>query len=658
MRKKFNLVLLGISAMVVLGFAGPAFAVVHFDEDFDYPTGQPLAGFGGWTETTPGAPISVEAGNYEYPGYYSNPGTGHLELSTCCQGNVQHAGPGAALDMLMGQDGTFYAGFLHQMSYKPHGGGWTLGPHSPGMVSIAHTSPGYRSAVILNDNSELLVTVPITSDNAVAVAAIAMDPVTEPGGDGGTRLPMPGDSQSTEGRMGVEALLNNGSTVHGLGFSSNNETTELTIARFTIDTLGDDMVEWYRSPDLSSDTWSDTPGHTSIGDFSGNTGYYVHLSGSHNDGGPRYDAFRITDTLAELLGASAVPAGWAGPSGDFNVGENWSPAGVPAGHNVILGSNATGNTTVFTNDAISVSNVSISDPASYVLGGHGPVNLDANTGGGSTGISVSSGNHQIQAPVNASVDATIDVAGGASLDVSGAVSLNGNTLTKAGDGTLSISNANSGGGSVDNTAGAMTSVASVDDYSQSAGATLIATISGNGGANAPGGHSQMVVGGTATLDGTLEINTAAGFVPGVGANAGEIGDTFSIIDGTTNGQFATVNGRHVGSGIFYDVDYASLTLGAFQATAGDTDGDKDVDITDFNSLVQNFDPTGGNENDWTSADYDGDNDVDITDFNSLVTNFAPTGYGDAPGAVPEPTGAVLIGLGLLLMGIRGVRRSK
>ena len=104
-----------------------------------------------------------------------------------------------------------------------------------------------------------------------------------------------------------------------------------------------------------------------------------------------------------------------------------------------------------------------------------------------------------------------------------------------------------------------------------------------------------------------------------------------------------------GGGQFYLTTYAAanVTLGAFQALPGDTDGDRDVDITDFNVLTDHFDPDGiGGPHDWTSADFDLDNDVDVTDFNALADNFVPGGYGGIAGQVPEPTALILLGLGI------------
>ena len=86
---------------------------------------------------------------------------------------------------------------------------------------------------------------------------------------------------------------------------------------------------------------------------------------------------------------------------------------------------------------------------------------------------------------------------------------------------------------------------------------------------------------------------------------------------------------------------------------GDTELDRDVDITDFNALASHFDPTGdgdslhgplGNE-----GNFDGDDDTDITDFNVLAANFSPGGY--ATSAIPEPSTMLLASLALVLVGV-------
>ncbi len=50
---------------------------------------------------------------------------------------------------------------------------------------------------------------------------------------------------------------------------------------------------------------------------------------------------------------------------------------------------------------------------------------------------------------------------------------------------------------------------------------------------------------------------------------------------------------------------------------GDTDGDQDVDIFDYNTVLSNFGKTGPG----IPGDFDNNNKVDIFDFNTLLTNF-------------------------------------
>ena len=106
----------------------------------------------------------------------------------------------------------------------------------------------------------------------------------------------------------------------------------------------------------------------------------------------------------------------------------------------------------------------------------------------------------------------------------------------------------------------------------------------------------------------------------------------------------------MGNGLFRNLRHTATTVD-FQnlyALPGDTDGDKDVDITDFNILAVHFDPSGANAatNDWTTADFESDGDVDITDFNALATNFAPAGYGGT-NAIPEPSAMLMLVFGLI-----------
>ena len=86
---------------------------------------------------------------------------------------------------------------------------------------------------------------------------------------------------------------------------------------------------------------------------------------------------------------------------------------------------------------------------------------------------------------------------------------------------------------------------------------------------------------------------------------------------------------------------------------GDTELDRDVDITDFNALASHFDPAGDGDPQngpfWNEGNFDGDDDIDITDFNVLASNFMPDGYGTA--AIPEPTSLLLASLTVVLVSV-------
>jgi len=183
-------------------------------------------------------------------------------------------------------------------------------------------------------------------------------------------------------------------------------------------------------------------------------------------------------------------------------------------------------------------------------------------------------------------------------------------------------------------------------------------------------HDQIIVSGFARFDGILAVSRTDGNE--VYAEPSQRGDhdEFSIVRyAARGGAFRQLhyNGvpltpsfidgsslrSHQGGGLFRSVIYGatSAELQILFAEEGDADGDQDVDITDFNFLASNFDPTGGSgPHDWTHADFDGDDDVDITDFGFLAANFAPNGYGVSDSLVPEPSAWLLIVLGLSGLG--------
>jgi len=117
---------------------------------------------------------------------------------------------------------------------------------------------------------------------------------------------------------------------------------------------------------------------------------------------------------------------------------------------------------------------------------------------------------------------------------------------------------------------------------------------------------------------------------------------------------ATLASEHVDNGLFRKVTYTAndVVFTNLLALEGDTEGDSDVDITDFNNLAVNY--LSANV-EWPDGNFDDDTDVDLTDFNLLAGNFGIE-HSTGPGQVPEPTALFLAAIGLA--GLLGLLRRK
>lgn len=121
---------------------------------------------------------------------------------------------------------------------------------------------------------------------------------------------------------------------------------------------------------------------------------------------------------------------------------------------------------------------------------------------------------------------------------------------------------------------------------------------------------------------------------------------------------------HVGDGLFANVLVAAnaMDLTTSQAISGDTDGNGEVDFSDFLALSAAF----GGAGDWTNGDMDGNGMIDFPDFLILSGSFGTTSpilasaqpllSGPAAASVPAPAGNVL-GLMAVVMALAIRRRS-
>ena len=428
---------------------------------------------------------------------------------------------------------------------------------------------------------------------------------------------------------------------------------------------------------------------------------YLYNSAIASTIGMGYDNFCIASGPGECTEFSAPSPGtdfeWtSADSGDWGNTKSWTvvegtAAGAPPGnqaadqsswHTATFG-NAIGSDarTVFTDSSVTVNSISFINTmgGSYRISGGPSVNVNASTVGTAASVGVAAGSHEFQVPFGIQSATEVNVAADATLTFNNALSLNGQTLSKTGDGTMTVNNVlSAGGGTVQGLAGTISGsgtvggdldnsgatvapgnssgVLAVDgSYTQGSGGTLAMEIEGLAGPG-EGGHDQLAVTGTASLDGTLDVTPIGGYAdPAVRGNS----DSFTLLTSTgLSGTFATVNydgaaldsGGHAGNGLFRKVDYTAndVVFTNLLAKSGDVEGDSDVDITDFNALASNYDPSGANApHDWTEGDFDDNDTIDLTDFNGLASNFSPGGYGGGADQVPEPASWVLAAMAIL-----------
>jgi autotransporter-associated beta strand protein len=202
--------------------------------------------------------------------------------------------------------------------------------------------------------------------------------------------------------------------------------------------------------------------------------------------------------------------------------------------------------------------------------------------------------------------------------------------------------------------------------------------------------SGAALGGTGTIETTVNVSAGGALTPGVGVgtlsiDAATIGGTLEIdynstaqtidmldISGALDITGGSISFQNLGAGTLtggpyvfasydslignpfssitglpagYSIDYHYLggnQLALVTALAGDFDSDGDVDGADFVAWQTSF-PTAGGAS-LAQGDADGDGDVDGGDFAVWQTHFpGPAGPGAAP--VPEPVGFIAIAIG-------------
>jgi hypothetical protein len=171
------------------------------------------------------------------------------------------------------------------------------------------------------------------------------------------------------------------------------------------------------------------------------------------------------------------------------------------------------------------------------------------------------------------------------------------------------------------------------------------------------GTSLIDVGGVADLDGAvIDIDLMGGFLPSVGA-------TFDLLEASSFGATGTGTTQNVGTGEGFilateDAGVFSLTvvpgagietlratfLGAAPVDDADFDGDGDVDGADFLTWQRGLGLSGAAATN-AAGNANGDAIIDGADLTIWRNEFGTPAVA-AVGAVPEPSAALLVGVGL------------
>jgi hypothetical protein len=359
-------------------------------------------------------------------------------------------------------------------------------------------------------------------------------------------------------------------------------------------------------------------------------------------------------------------------SGDWNVGGNWNildgtfgNAPDAAEQTAILGSAIASTRTVFTDSALTINSVQFDNANSYVVAGGGSVNLAQTQTGTLPNISVLLGTHEFQARVNLGDDTTVITATDATIEFNNRLDLAGHTLTKTGDGTMAANNnVLTGGGMVDcqegtcggtgtifgslnNDAtvapGNSPGILTVDgNYTQGASGTLALEIGGL----VPGEeHDKLVVTGTATLAGTLDVSLINGFTL-----AGDM--EFDVLDfNSVVNDFSTFN---LPSGLVWDVSDGTLCFGnCVGGSLTDYDNDGSWGLGDLNLVLFNWNEDGASlPPAWLNSRPGAGTSVGLPELNQVLFNWGQPG---SLAAVPEPMSGILLLTGLLAL-VAGRRR--
>ena len=386
----------------------------------------------------------------------------------------------------------------------------------------------------------------------------------------------------------------------------------------------------------------------------------------------------------QLEVAYALYPRFIGPAGSWNTPANWAN-GTPNGAAAVARFLTRGAATGVTLDGDkTVGSLIFDGPGAYTLNPGVGGKLTLANYGNIASITLKSGQHAVNVPLNLVDPTSIDVASGGQLNLlAGATLAAGRTLTKTGAGTLDVSGADlvlNDGASIDVTRGEarVASIAGSGTADIRAGATLTLT----GGPTVASRLTALTLAGVADgWNGKLDIGTSGLILEYSGASP-----LPTVANQIKAAQAAGWTGNGIGSSaaaatpdsavvVFESAALLKLSPGqtgtfmnqSVDATAlliryvlrGDADLDGTVGFHDLVCLAQNYDTAPGMTPDaWMRGDFDGDGLINFTDLTLLARNYGdaiPSSPASLVGFVtaPEPCGLAVISLLLTLTRRRG-----
>jgi hypothetical protein len=377
----------------------------------------------------------------------------------------------------------------------------------------------------------------------------------------------------------------------------------------------------------------------------------------------------------QLEVAYALYPRFIGPAGSWNTPANWAngtPNAAAAVARFLTQPSATG---VTLDGDKTVGSLIFDGPGSYTLNpGAGGMLTLANFGNIAS-ITVKSGQHTVNVPLNLVDPTSIDVASGGQLNLSaGATLAAGRTLTKTGAGTLNVSGADlvlNAGASLDVAQGEAR-VASITG----AGTTNIrdgATLTLTGGPTVASRLTALTLAGaTDAWNGKLDIGTSglileySGSSPlptvanqiksaqtagwtgnGIGSSASAANPDSAVIVTEASTLLKLSPGQ---TGTFMGQPIDSTALLIRYTLRGDADLDGTVGFQDLVCLAQNYGTAPGSAPDaWMRGDFDGDGLINFNDLTLLAHSYGeliPPSQASLPDlvAAPEPCGFAVLSL--------------